>query len=474
MATAKRLPGDLPEEVTEHDHGTVEVTDLAEGGTFAMLGVAGPEEAEEALERAKAAEKRMRESTLVERAEWLENLATEIDRRKEQFAEVIVREAGKPIGSARGEVDSAVERVERAVEEVHDLQGEYLRGTTEGHEGWEAIVTPEPAGTVLCLSPYNYPLVTTLLQVAPALAAGNSVILKPSTKTPISAALLTRCIRAAGVPEDGFHFVPGHSSEIGDVLVGSDHLDAIALTGSSNVGKHIARESGMVELHMELGGNAPAVVFPDADMDDAAGDCMAGSLKYGGQRCSAVSRVIAHESAHDELVDRIDAAMDDWTVGDLFDEETDMGPLIDESQAEWVETLVDDAVARGATLVRGGERDGNHFEPTLLADVPQDARIVHEEQFGPVVAITTFADEQEALDIANSDDYGLDASVFTSDYDRARRVAEQIRAGTVRINGRPSHGIGDIPFGGIDDSGIGREGIGHTIEAFTQTKSIIL
>jgi len=474
MATAEQIPGGLPEEATEHDHGTYEVTDLAEGGTFATIGLAGPEEVEAALQRAEAAEQRTRESTLVERAEWLENLAVEIERRRDQFAEIIVREAGKPITSARGEVDSAVERVERAVEEVNDLQGEYLRGTTKGHEGWEAIVTPEPVGTVLCLSPYNYPLVTTLLQVAPAIAAGNSVVLKPSTKTPISAALLTACVRAAGVPEDAFQYLPGRGSEIGDMLAGSEHLDAIALTGSSSVGKHIAEESGMVELHMELGGNAPAVVFPDADMADAARDCRDGSLKYGGQRCSAISRVIAHESIHDDLVDRIDETMDEWVVGDLFDEETNMGPLIDESQAEWVETLVEDAVARGATLVRGGERDGSHFEPTLLADVPTDARIVHEEQFGPVVAITTFEDEAEALEIANADDYGLDASVFTSDYDRARRVAEGIRAGTVRINGRPSHGIGDIPFGGVDDSGIGREGIGYTIDAFTQTKSIIL
>lgn len=166
--------------------------------------------------------------------------------------------------------------------------------------------------------------------------------------------------------------------------------------------------------------------------------------------------------------------MDDWVVGDLLDEETNMGPLIDESQTGWVETLVDDAVARGADLVRGGERDGVSFEPTLLANVPKDARIIHEEQFGPVAAVTTFADDDEALEIANADEYGLDASVFTADHDRAMGLAHEIQAGAVRINGRPSHGIGDIPFGGVDDSGIGHEGIGHTIEAFTQTKSIIL
>ncbi|MEF8938113.1 MAG: aldehyde dehydrogenase family protein [Halovenus sp.] len=466
MATKGHLPEGLVDDAFDPDDEIV-VTDLAVGGTFTTIGTADPAGAQEALDAAQDAQTEMRESSLVERAEWLETLAEEIASRKDELAAIIVREAGKPITSARGEV-------ERAVEEVHDLQGEYLRGTTDGHEGWEAIVQPEPVGTVLALSPYNYPLSTTLFQVAPAIAAGNSVVLKPATKTPISAAVLSTCVKETGIPEDAFQFVPGRSSEIGDTLAGSDKIDAIALTGSSGAGKHIAKESGMVELHMELGGNAPAVVFEDADLDNAAGGCMEGSLKYGGQRCSAVSRVLAEESVHDELVDRIDDAMEGWVVGDLFDEETNMGPLIDESQAEWVETLVEDALSRSAELVRGGDRDGRLFEPTLLANVPQDARIVHEEQFGPVVAVTTFEDQSEAIDLANADEFGLDACVYTNDYDRARTVADKIEAGTVRINGRPSHGLGDIPFGGVGDSGIGREGIGYTIEAFTETKSIIL
>ena len=225
---------------------------------------------------------------------------------------------------------------------------------------------------------------------------------------------------------------------------------------------------------MELGGNAPAVVFPDADLEAVAGACTGGSFKYAGQRCSAVSRVLAHESVHDEVVDCIETEMDEWSAGDLFDPDTRLGPLISESQADWVEELVEDAVDRGADLVRGGDRDGRFVEPTLLADVPHDARIVHEEQFGPVAVVTSVADEAEALEVANGGDLGLDAAVFTSDYDRAMRVADRLEAGGVRINGAPSHGLGDIPFGGVKDSGIGREGIGHTIESFVETKSVIL
>jgi len=327
---------------------------------------------------------------------------------------------------------------------------------------------------VLCIAPYNYPLSTAALQVAPALAAGNSVVLKPASATPISTAILAAVVHEAGLPDGGFNYVPGRGSEIGDVLTGDDRVGAIALTGSSGAGEHVARESGMVELHMELGGNAPAIVLPDADLDAAAAAAAKGSVKYAGQRCSAVSRVLAHESVHDDLVERLDAALDDWPLGDLFDESTRVGPLIDEDQADWVEELVTDALDRGATLVRGGERDGRVFEPTLLADVPQDARIVHEEQFGPVVAVTAVADADEAVELANQSDLALDAAVFTADYDTAMDVADRVEAGAVRINGAPSHGLGDIPFGGVKRSGIGREGLGMTIEAFVERKTVIL
>jgi glyceraldehyde-3-phosphate dehydrogenase [NAD(P)+] len=276
------------------------------------------------------------------------------------------------------------------------------------------------------------------------------------------------------VPDGAFNFVPGHGSEIGDLLAGDDRVNAIAMTGSSRAGERVARQSGLVQLHMELGGNAPAVVFPDADLDTVTGACAAGSLKYAGQRCSAVSRVLAHESVHDELRERFDAELDSWERGDLFEESTDVGPLISHDQAEWVAELVADAVDRGADLVRGGEREGRFYEPTLLADVPIDARILREEQFGPVVALTSFDTEEAAVNVANAGDLALDAAVFTSDYDRALAFSDRLDAGSVRINGAPSHGLGDLPFGGNKASGIGREGLGETVEAFLRYKTVVL
>ena len=453
---------------------TAAVTDLTTGEPFAEVAAASADQARDALAAAERARDEMRQSTIPERVEWLHAIADGIEARADELAEVIVREAGKPISSARGEVRSAAERFRLGAEEARQLKGEYRQGTTSGHEGWEAIVKPEPVGTVLCISPYNYPLSTTALQVAPALAAGNSVILKPASKTPVSAAILTQIVAELPLPAGAFNFVPGKGSEIGDVLSGDDRVNTIAMTGSSAAGKHVAKQSGMVNLHMELGGNAPAVVFPDADLDAAASAAAKGSLKYAGQRCSAISRVLVQESVHDDLVERIDRAFDEWKTGDLFDEETDLGPLISEEHAKEIEALVEDAVEKGATLVRGGNRDGAFFEPTLLADVPRDARLVQEETFGPVATVTTFTDERDALALANGGDLALDACVFTTDYDRARRVANELDAGGVRINGAPSHGLGDIPFGGNKDSGIGREGLGVTIESMLRKKSIIL
>jgi len=459
--------------------GTIEVTDLADGGTFAEVQTADQEQAERALAAADAAKPTLSETTIPERCEWLESIASGLEDRKEELAGVIVREAGKPISSARGEVESAAERFRRAVEEARALTGEFRNGTTVGHEGWEAIVKPEPVGAVLCITPYNYPLATTALQVAPALAAGNAVLLKPASQTPLSASILAEVVADAKLPAGAFNFVPGRASKIGDQLAGDKRVNVIAMTGSSNAGSHVAAESGMVNLHMELGGNAPAIVYDDADLEVAATSAAKGSLKYAGQRCSAVSRVLAHHSIHDALVDRIDNHIDDWTQSDLFDESTDLGPVISEQQAEWIQELVNDAVDRGAERVRGGTysetADGVYtYEPTLLTDVSQDARIIHEEQFGPVCAVTTFDGDEEALEIANRSDLALDACVFTTDYDRALQTAERVDAGAVRINGAPSHGLGDIPFGGNQHSGIGREGLHQTIHDFLQQKSIIL
>ncbi|MEY7850948.1 aldehyde dehydrogenase [Natrarchaeobius sp. A-rgal3] len=467
--------------------GTFSVSDLTDGKTLADVSAASPAVARGALAAATDAEPTMSRTSVVERARWCESIAEAVAERRAELAKIIVREAGKPIASARSEVESTVERFRRAADEARLIasKGEFREGFTDGHEGWQSIVKPEPIGTVLCITPYNYPLATAALQVAPALAAGNSVVLKPASVAPVSTAVLTEIVDGVdGVPDGAFNYVPGSGSAIGDVLAGDSRINAIAMTGSSEVGRHIARESAIVTLHMELGGNAPALVFEDADVQSVAQTCAGGALKYAGQRCSAVSRILVADAVHDELVVRLDREMETWEVGPLFDEDTAVGPLISETHADRVATLVDDAVSRGASLVRGGSRiapdhapselDSLFFQPTLLADVPQDARILSEEQFGPVAAVTRFDDSTEAIARANASELALDAAVFTQTYERALEVADRLDAGCVRINGAPSHGLGDVPFGGNGDSGIGREGIDTSIHELMRTKSIVL
>ena len=452
----------------------IEVKDVAGGGRLGTVHAASPEQAAAAIDAAERGAAAMKETTIPQRAAWCEAIAADIRDRRDRLARIVVREAGKPIAGARSEVEAAAERFDRAAEEIRSVQGEYFRGTTAGHEGWEAMSKFEPVGIVLCIAPYNYPLGTTALQVAPALAAGNAVVLKPSSRTPYSGAILADSIAGFDLPEGAFNYVPGDSGEIGPVIAGDERVELIAMTGSSSGGRTVAGHAGITALHMELGGNAPAIVFDDADLDEAAAACAKGGFSYAGQRCSAVSRVLVHEAVEDDFLERLTAETSDWTVGDPFDETTKLGPLIDEEQARWVESLLDDAVERGATVVTGGERDGNVIEPTILAGVPRNARILVEEQFGPILPVTPIESEADAIELANAGDLALDSCVFTTDYDRAMAVADAVEAGSVRINGAPSHGLGDIPFGGRGASGIGREGLGTTIQEMMRKKSVIL
>lgn len=453
---------------------THQVDDLSKDTTLAEITVAGPAEIETALSAAHNVKRRMRKTTVVERTNWLEQIAQGIEDRQEELAETIVREAGKPISSARSEVSSAAERFSRAAEEARAITGEFRNGTTTGHEGWEAIVKPEPMGTVLCISPYNYPVATVALQVAPALAAGNSVLLKPSSKTPISASILIDIITSVDLPERAINFIPCPGSVLGEVIKNDDRINVIAMTGSTSAGKQIASNSNITKLHMELGGNAPVIVFPDTDIPTAATECTNGAFKYSGQRCSAVSRVLVHKDVYKQFIECVRREIDMWETGDLFDEETKISPLISEEEAIRVESLINETIEDGATLVTGGDRDGIYVSPTLLRDVSSSARIMREEHFGPVMPVAPFTNREEALEIANSGSLSLDAAVYTETYDRALTTVDALDAGAVRINGTPSHGLGDIPFGGNQESGIGREGLHTTIQEMTRTKSVIL
>ncbi|MBU4246185.1 MAG: aldehyde dehydrogenase family protein [Nanoarchaeota archaeon] len=410
-----------------------------------------------------------------ERAQILEKTAKLLSDYKTFFVDTIVAEAGKPVKVAEGEVDATIERFKFAAEEAKELKGEAISGDSFPHTKKKIAMTRrQPLGVVLAISPFNYPLFIASAKIAPAIAAGNAVISKPASDDPICLIMLAKLLQIAGMPDGTFNVVSGSSAEIGDILVESEKVDMISFTGSSEVGIHIAKAAGMKKIHMELGGKSPGIVLEDADLDLAAKECISGALKYSGQRCDAISRILVVESVADEFTKKILAELPKWKLGSPKNADISIGPIINQKALEKIDALVNDAVEKGAHLFAGGKKvRGLYFEPTVLGNVTKDMRIAWEETFGPVVSIIRVKDYEEALRMANESQYGLDASIFTNDLNRALDGALKLIDGTVQINAAPMHGVGTFPFGGDKYSGIGREGIRTSMEEMTKIHTIV-
>jgi acyl-CoA reductase-like NAD-dependent aldehyde dehydrogenase len=336
------------------------------------------------------------------------------------------------------------------------------------------MVEREPVGVVLAISPFNYPLFISYTKVIPGLIAGNSVILKPPSAVPIPALMMARILDEAGIPKGAYSNIvaPG---DIASYLATSDQINMITFTGSTSVGLELSNISGIKKIHLELGGKASAIVTKGAkNLQKVAKSIVDGSFKFSGQRCDAINRVLAESSLAPQLVESIVNEAKKFRLNTPEESPLPIGPLIDQSSAERVKGLIDDAVARGAKLILGGKINKNYVEPTVLSDVPLTARIMWEETFGPVIPIHNYFTEDEAVEISNKSEYGLDSAVFTDDITEALRIARKIEAGEVTINAFPAHGIGFFPFGGVKQSGFGREGIGFSIDEFTNMKTIVI
>jgi acyl-CoA reductase-like NAD-dependent aldehyde dehydrogenase len=338
------------------------------------------------------------------------------------------------------------------------------------------MIIRQPLGVLLAITPFNYPLFTAVAKIAPGIAAGNSIICKPASDDPICLLMFAKIMQEAGTPDGVVNIITGSSSEIGDYLCSHPKVDMISFTGSSAVGKHIASITGMKKIQMELGGKAPAIVLEDCDLNLAVKECAAGSLKFSGQRCDAISRVLIIESIADRFVSAIlEEVKNNWKFGDPKNSDTVVGPLINERAAKKVEELINDAVSKGAKILYGGKRYAlGYYEPTVLDRVNRNMRIAWEETFGPVVTIMRVKDFEEAIRLANESEYGLDACIFTKDIDKALDAAQRIEAGSVHINAHPTHGLGIFPFGGDENSGMGREGIKYSIEDMSKVHSVII
>jgi glyceraldehyde-3-phosphate dehydrogenase (NADP+) len=329
-----------------------------------------------------------------------------------------------------------------------------------------------PLGTVLAIPPFNYPINLAISKIAPGLIAGNAVVLKPPTQGAISGVYLTMLLLDAGLPEGILQAVTGRGSEIGDYLIQHPTVDMISFTGSTETGQHLARKAGMIPLMLELGGKDAAIVLKDADLDAAARDIVSGAFAYSGQRCTAVKRVLVTEPVADELVGLIVERVKQLTVGSAEGDCT-VTPLINQSSADFVEELIKDTQQNGANLLVGGQRDGNLIYPTVFDHVTEDMRLAWEEPFGPVLPIIRVGDAADAVRIANKSEYGLQSAIFTKDINAAIKIADLLEVGTVQINGKTSRGPDHFPFLGTKASGMGTQGVRHSIEAMSRPKALV-
>lgn len=444
------------------------------GEVVARVHQAGPAEVARAIDAAMAARPALASESAGARRARLARVAEGVARHAEEFARTIAIESGKPIRLARAEVARAVETFTLAAAEAARFGGELLPIDLDAASaGYECQVRRVPAGLVVGITPFNFPLNLGAHKVAPALAVGAPIVWKPPPQAPSAALLLADRVCEAGVPKGALSVVPC-GAPVAERLATDERVRVLSFTGSAKVGWHLKAKSARAKVVLELGGNAAVVVCEDADLDWAGERCALGGFAYAGQTCISVQRVLAHRAVYGAFVDRLVRATTALPLGDVLDDKTVVGPLIDEANAARVIEWVAEAVGRGAKLLCGGERRGSVVTPAILENVPDDARVWCEEVFGPVVVVAPYDDFDAALARANASPYGLQAGLFTYDLRRIRRAVAALEVGAVVVNDMPTFRSDAYPYGGVKRSGLGREGVRAAMEELTETRTLVL
>jgi succinate-semialdehyde dehydrogenase/glutarate-semialdehyde dehydrogenase len=448
------------------------IVDPATGETFALMAVGGREMAAQALAGAHAAFAAWRTVTGRTRGDYLLKIAAEVERRQDEMARTITRENGKPLAQSRGEVAMTIDHLRWFAEEARRGYGRVIPPQADGKRH---LVLKTPLGVVAAISPWNFPLVLAVRKVAPALAAGCTVVLKPASATPLCAALLAECVHAAGLPRGVFQLVVGSAAEIGAEFLANPRCRKITFTGSTEVGRQlIAGAAAQIKpLSLELGGHSPVLVFDDADFDRALDGTLLAKFRNTGQSCIAANRIYVQRGIAERFIPALVARVQALKVGPGLEPGVDIGPLINPAAVDLALQHIADAQARGARLQCGGRRAPDagpaFLEPTVLTAVPAEALGMCDETFAPVAYVNVFDTEAEAIARANATSYGLAAYVFTRDLDRAFRLMEAIEAGMIGVNdGLPT--TSNAPFGGVKQSGWGRELGSEGLEAFLETR----
>lgn len=398
------------------------------------------------------------------------------DARQEEIAQIISSENGKSLLEARGEAGRTGEIIRLAAFEGTQLYGTTLPLDANKGTGQEkfGFTLRQPVGVVVAISPFNYPALLVMHKVAPALASGNSVVLKPARTTPLTAIALAQCFYDAGLPEGVLTVITGSGALLGDALTSDSRVRKISFTGSTATGTHITKIAGIKKLSLELGSSCPVVILEDADIEYAANAVALGGYINAGQVCISVQRVIVHEKVMADFLDALKPKVEAITVGDPKAAETKVGTLITEAEAIRVEQSIKDAVGCGARLLTGGERSGTVIMPAIVTGVDPNSAFAQDELFGPAIAVTSASSVNDALAHANNTVYGLGAGVFTKNIDVAIQASREVEAGVVHINWTPLWRADLMPYGGIKASGIGKEGVRSTVEEMTEVKTVIM
>ena len=452
---------------------TIDVRDPFDDSLIDTVPSASHADVETALAAAFAARVTARKMTTYERSQILLKTAAIVRDNVEDFARIIAREGSKTIDEARKEAGRTVNTLTISAEEAKRLNGETIPfDSFPGGEQRRGHYERVPIGVVLAITPFNDPLNLVAHKLGPAIAGGNSVILKPATVTPLSALKLTEALIEAGLPGDVLQCVTGHGSVLGDALVSDKRVRMVSFTGGLEAGQHITTKAGLKKIGMELGSNSPVVVWKDADLEWAVETCVSGAFWAAGQNCIGVQRIYIHREVYDRFRDLFVERTSAYVIGDKMKGDTDMGPMITESEAERVERWIAEAVEKGATIATGGSRTGTLVEPTVLENVPADATIHYEEVFGPTVNLYPFDDLDDAIEQANSADYGLHAAGFARDVEICFRLVEGLDAGSVLINDSTDYRLDSMPFGGVKGSGLGKEGVKFSLQEMTEPKVV--
>jgi acyl-CoA reductase-like NAD-dependent aldehyde dehydrogenase len=408
------------------------------------------------------------------RSEILLTVADLLRQKREEFARTICLEAGKTITDSRIETDRAVNTFTIASEEAKRIEGHVLPlDLLPASVNRLGITRRFPIGPMAGISPFNFPLNLVAHKVAPCIAAGNTIVVKPASSTPMTAVLLGEVVVAAGMPEGGISVVPCPGSA-GEPLVTDERLKKLTFTGSAEIGWYLKSKAVKKKVTLELGGNAGAIVHTDADLDYAIPRCVRGSFAYAGQICISIQRIFVQQDVYEQFVERFVTETKTLKRGDPVEEETDLSPMIDEPNAQRAEAWVKEAVEAGAEVVTGGGRDGTFYEPTVLINTKPEMKVNRMEVFAPIVTITPYDRFEEAVNMVNDSDFGLQAGVFTQDVKRIFHAYNTIDVGGLIVNDIPTYRIDHMPYGGVKDSGFGREGLRYAIEEMTELKLLAL